>query len=111
MTVSATHRPHAILTAELDALGPAAESCSPFRQGARDALRWLLTGGPGPLTGSRTDPCLQTNAAGAELAAAEALLYAPPCAGRDYAAGVEHALMWAESATSTAPSAAYLGIT
>jgi hypothetical protein len=38
-----------------------------------------------------------------ELAAAEAIIYGPTCTGRDYARGVEHALLWAEFATAAPP--------
>jgi hypothetical protein len=39
-----------------------------------------------------------------ELAAAEAIIYGPPSTGREYARGVEHALLWAECATSSPPT-------
>ncbi|MEN3267562.1 MAG: hypothetical protein V7646_4456, partial [Pseudonocardia sp.] len=42
----------------------------------------------------------------AELAVAEALIYGRPSGCRDYAMGLEHALMWAELATETTPAAA-----
>jgi hypothetical protein len=33
----------------------------------------------------------------------EAIIYGPPSTGREYARGVEHALLWAESVTSGPP--------
>jgi hypothetical protein len=39
-----------------------------------------------------------------ELAAAEAIIYGSPATGREYARGVEHALLWAEFATSAPPT-------
>ena len=103
MTAPVLLRARAVLTAELEALVPMAERGSPFHQGARDALRWLLAGGFGPWTGSRTDPPLPLSAVVAELAAAETQLYNGQSACRDYAAGLEHAIMWAESATPANP--------
>lgn len=38
-----------------------------------------------------------------ELAAAEAIIYGPRSTGREYARGVEHALLWAENATAGPP--------
>jgi hypothetical protein len=109
VTAHAVFRPCAALAAELDALRPRAESGSRFHEGARDALRWLLEGGAGPLTGSHTDPPLTLRAVVAELAAAETRLYGSQSADRDYAAGLEHAVMWAVSATPATPSAALPG--
>lgn len=104
MTAPVVLRSRAALTAELDALTSMTESGSPFHQGARDALRWLLAGGFGPLTGVRTDPPLSMRAVTAELGAADTLLCRRQSAGRDYAAGLEHAIMWAESAGPAKPS-------
>jgi hypothetical protein len=106
MTTLAVFRARTALAAELQALDARAESGSRFHEGARDALHWLLGGGPGPLTGSPTDPPLTMRAVVAELAAAETRLYGPSTADRDYAAGVEHAVMWAESVTPATPSTA-----
>jgi hypothetical protein len=106
LTAPAVFRLRAALTEELEALSPRAESGSRFHEGARDALRWLLAGGPGPLTGFAADPPLRQRAIVAELAAAEAWLYGPKSADRDYAAGLEHAVMWALAATPATPSAA-----
>jgi hypothetical protein len=52
---------------------------------------------------------LQLMAVVAELAAAETRLYGSQSADRDYAAGLEHAVMWAVSATPAMPSAALPG--
>jgi hypothetical protein len=73
-----------------------------FTRGASAALHWLTAGGFGPLSGalatSITFPAIVH-----ELAAAEAIIYGPPSAGREYARGVEHALLWAESVTAGPP--------
>lgn len=106
MSVPVALRDPAVVTAEVDALSVAAENGSTFHTGARDALRWVLVGGPGPLTGALTGLPIPLRAIVAELAAAEALIYGRPSGCRDYALGVEHALMWAELATETTPAAA-----
>jgi hypothetical protein len=64
--------------------------------GAAAALRWLTLGGPGPLTGALATP-ITFEAIVRELATAEAIIYGPPSDGRQYARGVEHALLWAET--------------
>lgn len=74
-----------------------------FREGARDALRWLVERGPGPLTGAAGGALVTATAVVRELAAAQELAYGPPSPGRDYAAGLEHALMWACLATPAPP--------
>jgi hypothetical protein len=73
-----------------------------FTRGAVAALRWLTVGGPGPLTGAVAAP-IDFGGIVQELAAAEAIIYGSPSAGREYACGVEHALLWAENATSDPP--------
>lgn len=78
-----------VISAESAALRIAAESGSPFHEGARDALRWLLVGGPGPLTGAISDLPISFRAVVAELAAAEALIYGAPAARSDYAIELE----------------------
>lgn len=83
------------LTSEPDAGG--------FHQGARDALRWLVERGAGPLTGTTGGGLITAAAVVRELAAAQELMYGPPSPGRDYAAGLEHALMWACLATPAPP--------
>jgi len=73
-----------------------------FTRGAAAALHWLTGGGVAPLSGAlATSITFQTIVH--ELAAAEAIIYGPPSTGREYAHGVEHALLWAESATSAPP--------
>lgn len=74
-----------------------------FHDGARDALRWLVERGPGPLTGTAGGAPVTAAAVVRELAAAQELMYGPPSPGRDYAAGLEHALMWACLATPAPP--------
>ena len=66
-------------------------------------MRWLIEGGPGPLTSTLETPIPQ-RAVVHELAAAEAVIYGHPTAQRDYASGVEHALMWAQFATACPPA-------
>ena len=82
--------------------GPSPE----FRRGARAALRWLLAGGPAPLTEAVTEQPPPATAVVRELAAAEEMIYQRRSSRRDYARGVEHALMWAQYATATPPSPA-----
>jgi hypothetical protein len=105
MTAPVALRDPTVVAAEIEALRPAAASGSAFHAGARDALRWVLAGGPGPLTGRITGLPIPLSAVVAELAA-EALIYGRPSGCRDYALGLEHALMWAELATETTPAAA-----
>jgi hypothetical protein len=73
-----------------------------FTQGAAAGLRWLTAGGPGPLTGTLAT-LIDFKSVVHELAAAETIIYGPPSSGRDYARGLEHALLWAENATSGPP--------
>jgi hypothetical protein len=106
MTAPVALRDLTVVAAEIQALRAAAASGSAFHAGARDALRWVLAGGAGPLTGRITGLPIPLRAVVAELAAAEALIYGRPSGCRDYALGLEHALMWAELATKTTPAAA-----
>jgi hypothetical protein len=83
---------------------------SSFSRGAVAALRWLTSSGPGPLTGVAAAP-IDFGAIVHELAAAEEIIFGPPSTGRastgrEYARGVEHALLWAEFATSAPPTPA-----
>jgi hypothetical protein len=73
-----------------------------FTQGAAAGLRWLTAGGPGPLTGTLATS-IDFQSIVHELAAAEDIIYGTPSRGRDYARGLEHALLWAENATAGAP--------
>jgi len=86
---------------ELDQTGRA----TAFQHGALAALTWMIEGGPGPLTGALTARPVPSRAIVAELATAEELIYGRPSPRRDYARGVEHALMWAQHATAAAPLA------
>jgi hypothetical protein len=74
-----------------------------FPRGARDALRWVLEGGPGPLTGCVEGLPVPVPAIVRELASAEAVIYGPRSHHREYCQGVEHALMWAQFATAAPP--------
>ena len=73
-----------------------------FARGAAAALHWLTDGGVAPLSGA-VATSITFQAIVHELAAAEAIIYGPPSVGREYARGVEHALLWAESVTSGPP--------
>jgi hypothetical protein len=91
---------------------PAGSQAAPvvgeFRRSARQALRWLLMGGPGPLlaaadVGAGPVPAW---AVVAELGRAEKVIYGWSSRRLDVARarGVQHALMWAQYATATPPS-------
>jgi hypothetical protein len=96
MTIPTRLRQRDILTAQL----ASCQGCdSSFSRGAAAALCWLTGCGPGPLTGAAAAP-IGFGAIVHELAAAEAIIYGSPATGREYARGVEHALLWAEFATS-----------
>jgi hypothetical protein len=97
-------REQAAIAAELGALAAATSLAPGFRAGARAALEWVVRGGPGPLTGALTTPSPPFRAVVAELSAAEAVIYGRPSPHRDFAVGVEHALLWAEQATPARPS-------
>ena len=99
MTIPTRLRQRDILTAQL----ASCQGCdSSFSRGAAAALCWLTGCGPGPLTGATAAP-IGFGAIVHELAAAEAIIYGSPATGREYARGVEHALLWAEFATSAPP--------
>jgi hypothetical protein len=78
MTIPTRLRQRDILTAQL-------ASCqrvdSSFGRGAAAGLRWLIAGGPGPLTGATGGP-VDFGGIVRELAAAEAIIYGPPSTGR-----------------------------
>ena len=99
--VPAVLRDRVVIRAEITELGRCADDG--FRDGAVHALRWLLEGGAGPLTGRIEGLPVSGRSIVEELAAAEDILYGTPSACRDFAAGVEHALLWAESATAAPP--------
>ena len=103
-------RPTADLVRERDVHTAGARREASFDRGAYDSLKWLVEGGPGPLTGELVGLPLPAAVIVHELAAAEAVLSTSP--GRRchrYAAGVLEALMWAEMATSAPPRAALPG--
>jgi hypothetical protein len=102
MTIPARLRQREVLTAQLTSCQRVGSS---FSRGAVAALRWLTVGGPGPLTGAAAAP-IDFRGIVRELAAAEAIIYGPPSPGREYALGIEHALLWAEFATSGPPTPA-----
>lgn len=108
-------RDPAVIARRRDALGTGVGAGCEFHRGARDALSWLLVGGRGPLTGQLVEAPVSARAIVRELAAAEAVLYGqpddrPPQGGvpgfSGYAAGLEHALMWAEMVTPEPPGSA-----
>jgi hypothetical protein len=83
---------------------PSGVGSGEFDRGARAALSWLLAEGVAPLTGF--DSAQSPPAAAAvvhELAAAENLIYQRRSAQREFARGVQHALMWAQYATAAPP--------
>jgi hypothetical protein len=75
-----------------------------FCCGARDALRWLLEGGHGPLTGVVCAAPPPRRTIVGELAAAEAVIGPHQSSASGYAQGVEHALMWAQLVTPAPPT-------
>jgi hypothetical protein len=79
-------------------------TASEFALGALDALQWLTQGGPGPLTTDVAQLPVTVRAVVHELAAAEAATYGRRPSRREYARGVEHALMWAQFATAAPPA-------
>jgi hypothetical protein len=92
-------RDREILEAQLDRCRQVDNS---FTQGAAAGLRWLTAGGTGPLTGTLATS-IDFKSIVHELAMAEDIIYGPPSTGQDYARGLEHALLWAENATSGPP--------
>lgn len=104
MTAPVALRDSTVIAAEASAVAAAAAAGSTFHEGARDALRWLLTGGPGPLTGRITGLPISLRAVVAELSTAESIAFGRPSCQRDYALGLEHALLWAELATPSRPA-------
>jgi hypothetical protein len=94
-----------VLAAQVEALrGQDRSTVGEFERGALAALRWLLEGGPGPVTGEVDRRSTDAGTVVRELAAAEALIYGPTFGRIDYARGVEHALMWAQFATCSTPA-------
>jgi hypothetical protein len=70
---------------------------------ARQALRWLLVGGPGPLIADVGAGPVSARAVVAALGRAEEVIYAWSSRRLDVARarGVQHASMWAQYATAT----------
>ena len=98
-------RERSVLAAQMAALKVREDAGTPeFRRGALDALQWLCAGGPGPLSGVLTGLPVPAKAIVRELAGAEAIIYGRPSRCRDYACGLEHALMWAQFATAAPPA-------
>ena len=104
MTSPARVREPEVLAEQMAALcAESKRTGSKFALGALDALQWLTEGGPGPLTGGAAQKPVTVRAVVHELAAAEAIIYGRQLSRREYAQGVEHALMWAQYATAAPP--------
>jgi hypothetical protein len=86
----------------------AAAEVGEFRRSARQGLRWLLVGGPGPLLADADVGAgpVPARAVVAELGRAEKVIYARSSRRLDVARarGVQQALMWAQYASATPPS-------
>ena len=105
MTSPARVREPEVLAEQMAALrAESKRTASQFALGALDALRWLARGGPGPLTMDVAQQPVTVRAVVHELAAAEAVIYGRRQSRREYARGVEHALMWGQYATAAPPA-------
>lgn len=93
----------AALSTQVGARSAQEEEVSDFPRGALNALEWVTHGGPGPLTGVLAGVPVAQELMVGELAAAQDIIYGDPVRHRDYARGVEHALMWAQFATAAPP--------
>jgi hypothetical protein len=93
----------AALSTEVGGRSAQEDGSSDFPRGALNALEWVTHGGPGPLTGMLAMVPVTGEAMVGELAATQDIIYGPPSRHRDYARGVEHALMWAQFATAAPP--------
>ena len=93
------------LGAQLDALHhwQGGEPTAEFYRGATAALAWLLTGGPGPLTGRGYARPVTTLVLITELARADDLIRTGRPRRRHYLIGLEHALQWAGHETAVPP--------
>ena len=80
-------RPTADLVRERDVHTAGARREAGFDRGAYDSLKWLVEGGPGPLTGELVGLPLPAAVIVRELAAAEAVLSTSPGRCHGYAAG------------------------
>jgi hypothetical protein len=104
VTTPARLRPSEVLAAQIAALRAISTgTSSEFVRGALDALHWLIGGGPGPLTTGAAHTPVTVRALVHQLAAAEAVIHGRRRDRREYAQGVEHALMWAQYATAAPP--------
>ena len=105
MTSPARLREPEVLAGQMAALcAESKRTASQFALGALDALQRLTHGGPGPLTTDVVQQPVTVRAVVHELAAAEAVIYGRRQSRREYARGVEHALMWAQYATAAPPA-------
>ena len=110
MMAGAGLRDREVIAAQIVALrGDPAGPVGEFEGGAVAALCWLLEGGPGPVTGEVAGRPGTARAIVRELAAAEALIYGAATGRRDFARGVEHALMWAQFVTCSTPAGTAVG--
>jgi len=98
-------RPQADLIRQRNVHAPGARREAGFDRGAYDTLKWLVEGGPGPLTGEMVGLPIPAAVIVHELAAAEAVLSTTPSRCYGYAAAVLETLMWAEMATPEPPRA------
>ena len=86
--------------------GPTGGGPGEFDRGAGAGLGWLLAGGAAPLTGAMTGQPPPAAAVVQELAAAEDLIYQRRSSPRrEFARGVQDALLWAQYATAAPPVA------
>jgi hypothetical protein len=97
-------RERAVIEAQIAAMPASGEADErEFHRGAADALRWVIDGGPGPLSATVVEAPPPMRALIRELAAAENCIFGRPSRRREYARGVEHALMWVQFATAAPP--------
>lgn len=105
MTSRARLRDADVIAAQVAALDEAAAGpTGEFERGASAALRWLLEGGPGPVSGEIARHPAAHRVVVQELSAAEAAIYGTGTERANYARGVEHALMWAQFVTCATPA-------
>lgn len=103
VTSGARLRERDVIDAQVTALREV-DPMGEFERGALAALQWLQEGGPGPVTDEVGGRPTAARVIVHELAAAEALIYGASSERTGYAQGVEHALMWAQFATSSTPA-------
>lgn len=103
MTASAPRlRDRDAVEAQIAALALEADARE-FYRGSPDGLRWLIDGGPAPLSAAVAEILLSSRVLVKEMAVAEDCIYGRRSRRRDYARGLEHALMWAQRATPEPP--------